>query len=101
MLTVEIIALWLIGATLLIQQWRHNRSAGAALQGEAKTAHPFLRVFPVAYLAVLAILWCTALPNYTTTPTKARPHSAHRSGVPLHYRLLPARLTVPGRSPRS
>ena len=63
-LTVEIVALWLIGLTLLIQQWRHNRSAGATLDAEARSARPFLRVFPVAYLVVLALLWCSALPDY-------------------------------------
>jgi hypothetical protein len=63
-IAVEIMALWLVGLTLLVQQWRENRRAGADLVSDAKSAYPFLRIFPVAYLVVLAVLWLTALPAH-------------------------------------
>ena len=53
-LTVEIVALWSAGGWLLIEQWRRR---------EPEPDSPFLRVFPIAYLVVLAVLWVSALPD--------------------------------------
>uniref|UniRef100_UPI003D930876 hypothetical protein n=1 Tax=Gordonia sp. B7-2 TaxID=3420932 RepID=UPI003D930876 len=60
-LGIEIALLWLVGGYILVTHWwRHRRDPSGTA---ARTARPFLRVFPVLYLAVLAILWITALPD--------------------------------------
>ncbi|MFZ2510904.1 MAG: hypothetical protein WAW85_07425 [Gordonia sp. (in: high G+C Gram-positive bacteria)] len=61
---IQVFAIWVIGGWLLLRQWRRQR-AGAIPSGlPAQQAAPFLRVFPVLYLVVLAVLWAVALPAY-------------------------------------
>ncbi len=62
-LGIEIVALWLVGLYLLGIQWRKMRSAPAA-QAPARTARPFLLVFPFLFLGVHTALWISALPAY-------------------------------------
>lgn len=63
-LGVEIAALWLVGLYLLGTQWRKMRAAAAAAHSPARTARPFLLVFPFLFLGVHTALWISALPDY-------------------------------------
>jgi hypothetical protein len=60
-LTIEIVALWLLAGTVLLRQWRENHRTEPEPDPDARR---FLRLFPVAYLVVFAVLWCAALPDY-------------------------------------
>ena len=55
-LTIEISAVWVVGATVLVRHWL----AGA----ERPARSAFVRIFPVAYLSVMAVLWAGALPDF-------------------------------------
>ena len=64
-MTVEIVALWLFGGAMLIQQWRANQQSDPDPDPDPDAVSArFLRRFPAAYLVVFAVLWCTALPDY-------------------------------------
>ncbi|MBD0022479.1 hypothetical protein GII33_10535 [Gordonia pseudamarae] len=62
-LGIEILALWLIGLYLLATQWRRVRASGSAAR-PARSARPFLLVFPLMFLGVHIGLWIAALPAY-------------------------------------
>lgn len=105
-LAIEIVALWLIGLTLLVRQWRRNRSAPA-------TGGSFLRFFPAAYLIVLGILWLSALPDFAGaahgvtrlgTPTGSLPYTVVCfvvAGLSLAATLRPGGRASAGMAPTS
>ncbi|HET6166407.1 MAG TPA: hypothetical protein VFE07_06230 [Marmoricola sp.] len=54
---IELGLVWLAGAWILVGQGRrHSR--------RVEPVSPFARVYPAAYLLVMAVLWLTALPAY-------------------------------------
>jgi hypothetical protein len=61
-LAVELAALWLAGAFLLLRQLQRNRAG----TGPADAAEPtgYLRIFPIVYLLGLAVMWLASLPAY-------------------------------------
>ena len=61
---VEMALVWGIGLTLLYVQWRRMRSDPTLGVDDARSARPFLVVFPVLFLGVHLVLWCAALPAY-------------------------------------
>lgn len=62
---IQVFAIWAVGGWLLLRQWRRGRIATAPESRlPAQQAAPFLRVFPVLYLVVLAVLWAVALPGF-------------------------------------
>jgi len=61
---IEMALVWVIGLALLYQQWRRLRNDPSAGVDDARSARPFLTIFPVAFLAVHVVLWLTALPAY-------------------------------------
>jgi len=111
-LTVEIVALWLVGATLLVRQWRRNRRAATTtVAGVGRGS--FLRVFPVVYLIVLGILWLSALPGFAGathgvtglgTPTGSLPYTVvcfAMAGLCLAAGLRTAGRVSAGKAPTS
>lgn len=58
--TVELAVVAAVAVTTLAVQWRRIRSGAA----EATEPSPFLRVFGPVYLAVLGLLWVSALPAH-------------------------------------
>ena len=58
-LTIEIALLWIIGGTILVRQWRDNRTTSQPEQLNA-----FVRIYPALYLAVFAVFWASALPDF-------------------------------------
>ncbi|MEP9394959.1 hypothetical protein ABLE94_22240 [Gordonia sp. VNK1] len=63
-LGIEIAGLWVIGGYILVTHWWRHRADHAGSTLPARTAHRFLRGFPILYLGVLAVLWIAALPDY-------------------------------------
>ena len=57
-LGIELGLLWLAGVWILIT---HLRRRGA---DEVEPMTPFARIYPAAYLAVMAVLWVGALPGF-------------------------------------
>jgi hypothetical protein len=56
--TVELVVFAVIAVPVLVQQWRRTRREGT------ECPSTFVKVFGPVYLAVLAVLWLTALPDY-------------------------------------
>jgi hypothetical protein len=110
-LTVEIVVLWLIGATLLVRQWRRNRRAATTAASTGRGW--FLRFFPAAYLIVLGILWLSALPDVAGaahgvtkfgTPAGSLPYAVACfvvAGLSLAATLGPAGRASAGKAPTS
>jgi hypothetical protein len=110
-LAVEIVVLWTVGATLLVRQWRQNRSAATTAASVGRGS--FLRFFPVAYLIVLGIFWLSALPDFAGathgvtklgTPTGSLPYTIVCfvvAGLSLAAALRPAGRASAGKAPTS
>jgi hypothetical protein len=110
-LAVEIVVLWLIGATLLVRQWRRNRRAETTAASAGRGW--FLRLFPAAYLIVLGILWLSALPDVAGathgvtklgTPTGSLPYAVACfvvAGLSLAATLGSAGRASAGKAPTS
>ncbi|GAB11168.1 hypothetical protein GOARA_064_01700 [Gordonia araii NBRC 100433] len=62
--TIELLLVWAIGLALLYAQWRRLRAQPGTGADDARTAYPFLVVFPPLFLAVHLVLWVTALPAF-------------------------------------
>lgn len=58
-LTIEVVVLWVVGGMLLVRQWRYSRSTEQTLDVNA-----FVRIYPPLYLAVFAVFWICALPDF-------------------------------------
>lgn len=80
---IELLLVWGIGLALLYSQWRRLRAQPAIASSKARTALPFLAVFPPLFLAVHLVLWLTALPAFLdakdgvtsdNTPTGSLPY---------------------------
>ncbi|KZF12628.1 MAG: hypothetical protein WBD41_12870 [Rhodococcus sp. (in: high G+C Gram-positive bacteria)] len=61
---IEMALVWGIGLALLYSQWRRLRSDPMAGVDDARSARPFLIVFPILFLGVHVVLWLTALPAF-------------------------------------
>lgn len=80
---LEMALVWGIGLALLFAQWRRLRAQPELGAGDARTALPFLVVFPPLFLVVHLVLWLTALPAFLdakdgvtadNTPTGSLPY---------------------------
>ncbi|WP_280267965.1 hypothetical protein [Nocardia wallacei] len=80
---IEMLLVWGIGLALLYAQWRRLRAHPESAASEARTALPFLVVFPPLFLAVHLMLWLAALPAFLdakdgltadNTPTGSLPY---------------------------
>ncbi|MDL9935292.1 hypothetical protein QSJ18_00895 [Gordonia sp. ABSL1-1] len=80
---IEMLAVWAIGLVLLYQQWRRLRTHPEIGVTDARSARPFLVVFPPLFLVVHLVLWLTALPDFfaaqdgvtaDNTPTGSLPY---------------------------
>jgi hypothetical protein len=63
-LVVELAALWLVGAFLLLRQLQRNRATTGTEPADEADATGYLRAFPIIYLLGLAALWLASLPSY-------------------------------------
>lgn len=65
---VELLVVYAVAIPLFVKQWQRLRSGGLAALGGGPTAvgyrNPLMIGYAAAYLAVMAILWLTALPAY-------------------------------------
>lgn len=61
---IEMALVWGIGLALLIQQWRRVRARPDIGADDARSALPFVIVFPPLFLGVHLVLWLVALPAY-------------------------------------
>lgn len=66
---VELGLVWLAGAWVLLTQFQ---------RGEPEPLSPFARIYPAAYLVVLAVLWVGALPAFLDAK-----HGITKSGTPI------------------
>jgi hypothetical protein len=57
---LELVVIALVSVPVLVAQWRRRR----AEHGTAEGANRLILGYAVAYLAVMAVLWATALPAY-------------------------------------
>ncbi|WP_067699502.1 hypothetical protein [Nocardia jejuensis] len=55
----ELIVLTLVAVPVLLRQWARSRA-----EGSGEPANDFVRIYSVVYLAVMALLWATALPDF-------------------------------------
>lgn len=102
-LTVETVALWLIGGFLLYRQWQENRRTAASSGADS----PFLRVYPAAYLAVLAILWFGSAGDFSSATAGYTAHGTPVGNAPFVVACylvavvtLVAAITVPRSVPK-
>ncbi|MFH5207927.1 hypothetical protein [Antrihabitans spumae] len=58
-LTIEIVVLWVVGGTVLIRAWLERRN-----DADSQPADAFVRIYPVVWLVVFALLWAGALPSF-------------------------------------
>ena len=55
---LELVAVCAVAIPVLVSQWRSTRQTGASY------ANPLMLGYAAVYLAVMAVLWATALPAY-------------------------------------
>ncbi|MEV6274569.1 hypothetical protein [Nocardia sp. NPDC051832] len=72
-LALEIAALWIAGAILLYRQWR---------RGSAEALTPYVRIYPVVYLVVFAVLWAAALPEFLDATDGRTPGGTYIGNAP-------------------
>jgi hypothetical protein len=58
-LTIELVALWVAGGTILVRQWLERRE-----DVDPQPVDAFVRIYPVVWLFVFAVLWVGALPDF-------------------------------------
>lgn len=60
---LELVVIAVVAIPVLVKQWQRLRSTPAGAT-ETRYANPLMVRFGVGYLAVMAVLWVTALPAY-------------------------------------
>ncbi|CPU64366.1 Uncharacterised protein [Mycobacteroides abscessus] len=60
MYAVELLALAAVAVPVLVKQWLALRGGGA----DGYVTHPSILGYAVVYLAVMTVLWVSALPDY-------------------------------------
>ncbi|ANE81296.1 hypothetical protein A7U43_20180 [Mycobacterium adipatum] len=60
---LELVVIAAVAAPVLVKQWQRLRNTPAGAT-ESRYANPLMVRFSVGYLAVMAVLWVTALPAY-------------------------------------
>lgn len=58
---LELVALSVVAAVVMVRQWRRLREGGAT---GPRYLNPFVQRYAIVYLVVMAVLWITALPAF-------------------------------------